>query len=185
MLFIRLAQQQELGAHHGKFPVINRHSLPEQENVRSLGDGRKGSDVAFLVDMNKEISIRRSEPADESSQKARILMGKNQVGNLHGQCFTLVRRACLWLFLAMFAGVPAFGQTPWTGILATSRAIDWKNAGLPATFPDGETTANPWTPPTRPACASAHHNVNRPRILLEFDAPYNGHRYRFDSHRKV
>ena len=42
----------------------------------------------------------------------------------------------------------------WSGILAPSRAIDWSKAGLPATFPDGETTPNPWTPPTRTQCGS-------------------------------
>lgn len=42
----------------------------------------------------------------------------------------------------------AFGQ-PWSGILAPSRAIDWGKAGLPAMLPDGETTPNSWTPPTR------------------------------------
>jgi hypothetical protein len=37
----------------------------------------------------------------------------------------------------------------WSGVLASTRAIDWTKSGLPATFPDGETTTNPWTPPTR------------------------------------
>jgi len=51
----------------------------------------------------------------------------------------------------------------WSGILAPSRAIDWSNAGLPATITYGtggsvcdgstancvETIINPWTPPTR------------------------------------
>src|SRR5205823_948626 len=45
----------------------------------------------------------------------------------------------------------SYGQA-WSGILAPSRAIDWSTAGLPATFPDGETTPNPWTPPTRTQC---------------------------------
>ena len=45
-------------------------------------------------------------------------------------------------------------QYPWSGILSPSRAIDWSKAGLPATFTDKggtnvETTANPWTPPSR------------------------------------
>lgn len=40
----------------------------------------------------------------------------------------------------------SFGQA-WNGLIAPSRAIDWSQAGLPATLPDGETTANPWTPP--------------------------------------
>lgn len=41
------------------------------------------------------------------------------------------------------------------GIIDQSRAIDWTTAGLPATFPDGETTTNPWTPPSgRTQCGS-------------------------------
>ncbi len=43
---------------------------------------------------------------------------------------------------------------PWSGILSPARAIDWSKAGLPATLPDGEVTANPWTPPTRTQCGS-------------------------------
>ena len=43
---------------------------------------------------------------------------------------------------------------PWSGILSPARAINWSNAGLPASLPDGETTANPWTPPTRTQCGS-------------------------------
>ena len=43
---------------------------------------------------------------------------------------------------------PCFGQA-WSNILSPHRAIDWTQAGLPATLPDGETTPNPWTPPTR------------------------------------
>lgn len=43
----------------------------------------------------------------------------------------------------------AVGQ-PWSGILATSRAIRWdQNAGLPTVFIDGETTANAWNQPIR------------------------------------
>ena len=42
----------------------------------------------------------------------------------------------------------------WSNILSASRAIDWTQAGLPATLPDGETTANPWTPPVRTQCGS-------------------------------
>jgi len=42
----------------------------------------------------------------------------------------------------------------WSGILSSSRAINWTNVGLPSTFTDKggsnvETTTNPWTPPTR------------------------------------
>jgi hypothetical protein len=46
------------------------------------------------------------------------------------------------------ASSPTHAQA-WSGVLSPSRAIDWSAAGLPATFPDGETTPNPWTPPTR------------------------------------
>jgi hypothetical protein len=55
----------------------------------------------------------------------------------------------------------SFGQT-WSGILTPSRAIDWSHAGLPATLPDGEGTANPWTPPVRPACTSAQAGITVP-----------------------
>ena len=47
----------------------------------------------------------------------------------------------------------SFGQA-WSNVLAPSRAINWSNAGLPATLPDGETTTNPWTPPTRTQCGA-------------------------------
>lgn len=45
-------------------------------------------------------------------------------------------------------------QNPWSSVLSPSRAINWSKAGLPATFPDSETTPNPWTPPTRTQCGS-------------------------------
>jgi len=45
--------------------------------------------------------------------------------------------------------VPAAQAQPWSGIISSRRAINWTNAGLPATYPDGETSPNPWTPPTR------------------------------------
>src|ERR1700690_4418978 len=44
---------------------------------------------------------------------------------------------------------PLCHSQAWAGVLSSSRAIDWSKAGLPATLPDGETTANPWTPPIR------------------------------------
>lgn len=47
----------------------------------------------------------------------------------------------------------------WSGILAPSRAIDWSNSGLPATLPNGETTPNPWTPPTRTQCVTSACNT--------------------------
>jgi hypothetical protein len=48
---------------------------------------------------------------------------------------------------------PAFAE-PWSGILAPSRAVDWSLTGLPPKLPDGETTPNPWTPPTRTQCGT-------------------------------
>jgi hypothetical protein len=47
----------------------------------------------------------------------------------------------------------------WSNILASSRAIDWTHAGLPASFVDAETTPNPWTPPTRTQCVTASCNT--------------------------
>jgi hypothetical protein len=58
----------------------------------------------------------------------------------------------------------SFGQA-WSGVLAPSRAIDWSHAGLPATLPDGETTTNPWTPPTRSSiCQTLSPGVNATQI---------------------
>lgn len=65
------------------------------------------------------------------------------------------------ILLLLYSGL-SYGQA-WSGILAPSRAIDWSHAGLPSTITYGtggsacngstanciETTANPWTPPTR------------------------------------
>jgi hypothetical protein len=43
----------------------------------------------------------------------------------------------------------------WSNVLAPARATDWTKAGLPTyTWPDGETAATPWTPPTRTQCGS-------------------------------
>jgi len=53
----------------------------------------------------------------------------------------------LVLMLLLFSEL-SYGQA-WSGILSASRAIDWSNAGLPTILPDGEKTANPWTPPAR------------------------------------
>lgn len=65
-------------------------------------------------------------------------------------------RFCLSLLLGTLLSFSFFAhaQQPWSGILSSSRAIDWTKAGLPATLPDGETTSNPWTPPTRTQCGS-------------------------------
>ena len=68
------------------------------------------------------------------------------------------------LFLALW-GISSISsafvhaQQPWSGILSTSRAINWSNAGLPHTLPDGETTTNPWTPPTRTQCTTSACNT--------------------------
>lgn len=70
----------------------------------------------------------------------------------HGSC--LMRAFLIFVFLAS----PCFGQA-WSGVLAPSRAINWSNAGLPATLPDGETTTNPWTPPTRAQCTTSACNT--------------------------
>lgn len=64
--------------------------------------------------------------------------------------FSLI--ALIWISLSSSSLV--FAQNPWSGILSNSRATDWSGAGLPATLPDGETTANPWTPPVRTQCGS-------------------------------
>src|ERR1039458_1300590 len=68
-----------------------------------------------------------------------------------------MRRDCWHLsplisMLVLFSTL-SYGQA-WSGTLASSRAINWGNAGLPASLPDGETTPNPWTPPTRTQCGS-------------------------------
>jgi hypothetical protein len=57
------------------------------------------------------------------------------------------------VFLFFLFTTPCFAQS-WSGILTGTRAVDWASAGLPATLPDGETTANPWTPPVRTQCGS-------------------------------
>lgn len=58
----------------------------------------------------------------------------------------------------LLCGVGLFSQ-PWSSILSSSRATDWSNAGLPATLPSGETTPNPWTPPTRTQCTTSQCNT--------------------------
>lgn len=68
-----------------------------------------------------------------------------------------MRRHCAHLFplisMLLLFSTFSYGQA-WSNILASSRAINWSNAGLPTTLPDGETTPNPWTPPTRTQCGS-------------------------------
>jgi hypothetical protein len=63
-----------------------------------------------------------------------------------------MRKLKLLPSLLLFS-VPCFGQA-WSGIISPGRAIDWSHSGLPASYPDGETTANPWTPPVRTQCGS-------------------------------
>lgn len=71
----------------------------------------------------------------------------------HGfQMKHLVRYLTKYLSIFFLFCASAYAQQPWSKIIASSRAIDWSHAGLPATFPDGETTPNPWTPPTRTQC---------------------------------
>ncbi len=66
-----------------------------------------------------------------------------------------MRRDCLFplISILLLFSTLSYGQA-WSGVLASSRAIDWSQAGLPAAFPDGETTPNPWTPPTRTLCTT-------------------------------
>jgi hypothetical protein len=59
----------------------------------------------------------------------------------------------LLILFSLILSSPCLGQS-WSGIISSSRAINWTGAGLPATLPDGETTANPWTPPVRTQCGS-------------------------------
>ena len=79
------------------------------------------------------------ETASGSQRDAKTKMRKRSIdSNLRSatKCTALLVVA-LWLFLASPGST--FGQA-WSGIIASSRAINWTGAGLPATFPDGETT---------------------------------------------
>lgn len=60
-----------------------------------------------------------------------------------------LRYALVYLVLCVtcLLSVHGFGQAL-SGIVSSSRTIDWTKAGLPATLPNGETTVSPWTPPT-------------------------------------
>lgn len=51
-------------------------------------------------------------------------------------------------------GVALPSPIAWAGILTSTRATDWTQAGLPSTLPTGETTLNPWTPPSRAQCGA-------------------------------
>src|SRR5262245_51252102 len=70
-----------------------------------------------------------------------------------------MRRVSLPLIaVSLLLSTPSYGQ-PWSNILSSSRAIDWSKAGLPDTLPGGETTPNPWTPPTRTKCTTSQCNT--------------------------
>ena len=62
-------------------------------------------------------------------------------------------RTLLTLLILFSLSIVGHSQA-WSGILNSSRAVDWSGAGLPATLPDGETTTNPWTPPVRTLCTT-------------------------------
>jgi hypothetical protein len=59
-----------------------------------------------------------------------------------------MRRAFPLMSILLLLSTLSYGQA-WSQILSSSRAINWGNAGLPATLPDGETTTTTWTPPSR------------------------------------
>jgi hypothetical protein len=64
----------------------------------------------------------------------------------------------LILIVSLLCAIPASAQS-WSNIISSSRAINWTGAGLPPTLPDGETTTNPWTPPTRTQCVTSACNT--------------------------
>ena len=70
-----------------------------------------------------------------------------------------MKKAISISLLILSASCAAFSQS---GILTSSRYVNWSSAGLPATFPDGETTINAWTPPTRPACTTGQAGTTVP-----------------------
>jgi hypothetical protein len=77
--------------------------------------------------------------------------------------------------ISMFLLFPALSYGQWSGILSSSRAIDWRNAGLPATYPDGETTPNPWTPPVRTACSTLSPGATVAQINTALSSCGAGH----------
>lgn len=85
---------------------------------------------------------------------------------VRGDRTTRESSACGWvkhsqlllLLISLMLTLPSYGQ-PWSSILSSSRAIDWSKSGLPATLPGGETTPNPWTPPTRTQCVTSQCNA--------------------------
>jgi hypothetical protein len=82
--------------------------------------------------------------------------GQSVIKKLFGlECSPQRRTHRVTRFFVIFflLSTPCFGQS-WSNVLSSSRAINWTGAGLPATLPDGETTSNPWTPPTRTQCGA-------------------------------
>ena len=74
----------------------------------------------------------------------------------------IFNRVFLIVFGLLISFCPSTHAQSWSNVLSSSRAINWTNAGLPATLPDGETTPNPWTPPTRPACTTGQAGTTVP-----------------------
>jgi hypothetical protein len=87
--------------------------------------------------------------------------GQSVIKKLFGlECSPQRRTHRVTRFFVIFflLSTPCFGQS-WSNVLSSSRAINWTGAGLPATLPDGETTPNPWTPPTRTQCVTSACNA--------------------------
>lgn len=87
-----------------------------------------------------------------------------------------MKRFLILLAFAIIAVSHSCAQTPpWTGIIVSSRAGNWQNAGLPATLPDGETTANAWTPPPRTTiCATEIGTVTVAQINSDINTCASG-----------
>jgi Pectate lyase superfamily protein len=64
--------------------------------------------------------------------------------------------------ISLLFSVLSYGQS--SGILSSSRSNDWRHAGLPAIYPDNETTPNAWTPPTRSVCQTLSPGVTTAQI---------------------
>lgn len=63
-------------------------------------------------------------------------------------------------FIAILILCSAFCFGQGLGAIDSGRAIDWTHAGLSSTLGSGETTVNPWTPPTgRTQCVTAACNT--------------------------
>lgn len=86
----------------------------------------------------------------------------------------MARTSKLAFALLLLCCVSAHAQS-WSSVLSSSRAIDWTGAGLPATLPDSETTANPWTPPVRSQCGSTiAAGTSESTIQTDLNACTNG-----------